>query len=323
MGVIGKDGKARVRIIAPGWGSSGHYSEKTLQDAAPLFSDVGVYWDHPSAADEVNRPERSLRDLAGKVSGTPVYEANGKVGPGLYADVQVFKPYQEALEELAPHIGMSIRAMGQAKSGEAEGRKGKLIEKIVSVRSVDAVTAAGAGGKILSLYEAARTAARTGTPAPTPTVKEPETVTPEEATRLTEAQAATNTALAEAQREIARLREVNLLREARDFVATTLRGMQMPEPTRARLTEQLATAPVVKDGALDVEAYRTHIQETAKAEVAYLTSVTGAGRISGMGSVAVISEAPSAEAVTASLETAFGRLGLSEASAKVAAAGRA
>ena len=95
---IGEDGIAKVKIIGPGQGSSGYYSPELLQKEAAKFANVHCYWDHPTPTQEAERPERSLRDLAGKVVGTPEYNPNGPAGAGVYADVQVFKPYQEAVQ---------------------------------------------------------------------------------------------------------------------------------------------------------------------------------------------------------------------------------
>ena len=283
MGVVRKDGTAKVRVIAPGWGSSGWYSPKVLQDSAAVFSDVPVFWDHPKVSEESDRPERSLRDLAGKVVGTPVYEANGQVGPGLYAAIQVFKPYQEALEELAPHIGMSIRASGQARQGEAEGRKGPLIEKIVAARSVDVVTTPGAGGQVLQLFEAAR-----------PQLVKPEEVsqvTEQEAQALREANAAKDTAIAAQAAELARLQEALLLRDARDYAGEVLAAIAMPDLTRARLIEALASKPVLTEGALDRVAYKTLIEAAARTELEYLGKVGGSGAVKGLGGNAPVAGA--------------------------------
>ena len=54
---------------------------------------------------------------------------------------------------ISPNIGISHYAAGESKQGEAEGRRGDIITRITSVRSVDFVTVAGRGGAIL---EAAR-----------------------------------------------------------------------------------------------------------------------------------------------------------------------
>lgn len=148
--------RQRIKIITPGWGSSGYYG-------APVLEQVGVdglippgthmYLDHPTATEDAERPERSVRDLAAVTVTTAVWDP---VEHALMAETEVFAPYRETLAEQAPHIGVSIRAAGLAEHGEAEGRTGTIITRITEVYSVDFVTAAGRGGEIVGLLESAR-----------------------------------------------------------------------------------------------------------------------------------------------------------------------
>lgn len=153
-----RDGSIRVKVIQPGWGSSGYYPAEVLErDGPKVFrSGLKMYWNHPTETEEAERPERDLRDLAGELVSDARWEANGSAGPGLYAQAKVFEGFKGTVEELAPHIGVSIRALGRARAGEAEGRQGAIIEQLVQAKSVDYVTEPGAGGRILQLFEAAR-----------------------------------------------------------------------------------------------------------------------------------------------------------------------
>jgi hypothetical protein len=151
------DGTLPVVIITPGWGSAGYYSSKVLQEAAPLYrAGTHMFMDHPTAAEEKARPERSLQDLAGVLATDARWESNGIGGPGLYATAKVFTPYRDLISEVGPHIGLSHRARGSPKQGIAEGRSGPIIESIRVVESVDFVTKAGRGGAILAMMESAR-----------------------------------------------------------------------------------------------------------------------------------------------------------------------
>lgn len=310
-GKAGKSGTVPVKVIAPGWGSSGYYSPEVLKRDGPKAFPAGtqMYWNHATPTEEAQRPEGDLSNLAAVLTATPTYQENGAAGPGLYSEAKVFAPFAEALGELAPHIGVSIRGQGIVKAGEADGRKGLIVEKLLTGRSVDFVTQPGAGGQVLSLFEAARGArVQEGRGNPDPT--EGEGMNEQEAGQLRES----NRQLAE---ENKRLAEALLLREARDLAAGELGRMEMPEMTRARLTEVLASRPVLKDGKLDVDATKARIAEAAKDELAYLAGVTGSGRIAGMGS----QPAGAANAVEAGgkLEAAMLKLGLSESAAKTAA----
>jgi len=154
---IKPDGTARVRIIAPGWGSSGYYSESMLKSNKFVYTEATHdYIDHPTKTEERERPERSLKDLAAVITGNVKYESEGVPVPGVYADIHVFKEYRDFLNEKAPYIGMSHRAIGKGVQGTAEGKQGKIIESLHKCLSVDFVTKPGAGGGIMPMYEAYR-----------------------------------------------------------------------------------------------------------------------------------------------------------------------
>jgi hypothetical protein len=304
-----RDGTVALKIIQPGWGSSGYYPAEVLKRDGPKVFTKGLksYWDHPTASQEAERPERSLRDLAAELVSDARWEDNGPAGPGLYADAKVFGGYKEAVEELAPHIGVSIRALGRAKKGEAEGRKGQVIEALTAARSVDFVTVPGAGGQVLQMFEAAGRAPSSGEV----TLEEGEDME-----KLEEAQKALTEALERAQRA----EEALVLREAQGVVSRELAKIEMPDVTRTRLQEALAKNPPVKEGALDEAALVAAVTEAATAEIAYLASVTGAGQIRGMGASTTV-ETTEADVAT-SLEESFARLGLGESARKIAAQGR-
>ena len=122
--------------------------------------------------------------------------------------------------------------------------------------------------------------------------------------------------------QVARLGEVNTLQESRAFVSQTLAGINLPEITKARLVESLSGNPVLKDGAIDREAFKTRIEEAAKAEATYLASVTGGGVIRGMGESFQESSEVKPEEAEKQLAEAFKAFGLDDSAALIAAKGR-
>lgn len=153
------DGTVPIKVISPGWGSSGFYSAEVLQQAeADRVWPRGtqMYLDHPTATERTDRPERSLRDLAAVTETDAVWRDDPLEGPGLYAESRVFSQWREQVAEMAPHIGVSIRATAESSSGEAEGRKGRIIDRLVEGLSIDFVTKAGRGGAVLAVLEAHR-----------------------------------------------------------------------------------------------------------------------------------------------------------------------
>jgi hypothetical protein len=314
---VKKDGTLKVKVIQAGWGSSGFYPADVLKRDGPrVFADgTQMFWNHQTAEEAAARPEGDLRDLAAVLTSDAEWQERGPAGPGLYASAKAIGGYAGAIESLAPHIGVSIRAYGRAKAGEAEGREGPIIEELTAGQSVDFVTAAGAGGEILQLFEAAR--GRT----PAPTSEGRPTVDEEQARALREAMAGLEQRNTELTDQLARMQEALLIRDVRDMLGSALRELDMPDMTRQRLFESLQGRAPIKDGALDRDAYRTLIQESVKAELAYLAQATGLGdgRIRGMGATAAPSDAAAQESLAESLK----RLGgFSDDLAKVAANGR-
>jgi hypothetical protein len=110
-----------------------------------------MYLDHPTATEEVDRPERSVRDLAGTLDTAAIYEKDG-----LYADVTVYSHWAAVIKEMAEDIGISIRALAALEDGEREGRQGPICAQLIEGYSVDYVTQAGAGGEIVKIMESAR-----------------------------------------------------------------------------------------------------------------------------------------------------------------------
>lgn len=292
------DGTALLRVITPGWGSSGYYAPELLERDGPTVFTAGtkMFWNHQTDAEEAARPEGDLRDLAGELIEDASWNADGPEGPGLYAKAKVFSHFRDTVEELAPHIGVSIRAMGKASSGTVEGREGTVIDALTHGMSVDFVTEPGAGGKVLSLFEAAGRNPKEGE------------LTMEEAKELKEAQ----DAALEARTELAK-------RDAADILRDAMSEAKLPEAATKKLTEALpAKITLGEDGKLDTEAFTVIVTEAIAAEVAYLTEVTGAGSIQNLGGT----KEDDATKVEGDLVSAFEDIGLGESAAKIAAQGR-
>jgi hypothetical protein len=150
-------GRFKVLLIRSGWGSSGYYSETVLRRDGPAIWPEGthMYLNHPTPAESMDRPEGDVQNWASVTTSAPAWDP---VERGLVADVQVFPQWRGLLnEEFATRVGLSIRASGQVEYGEAEGREGPIVTSLDEGISVDWVTRAGAGGRVLQLIESART----------------------------------------------------------------------------------------------------------------------------------------------------------------------
>ncbi len=290
-GAVNADGTALMKIITPGWGSSGYYSAEMLARDLPKIYPAGTknFWNHQTPAEEAARPEGDLRDLASVLAEAAYYDAHGPDGPGGYAKVDVVEQYRDPINQLAKHIGASIRADGTAKEGMApDGKKGRIIEKLTRGISVDYVTTPGAGGRILQLFEAARANNFAAT------------------LRLQESAATAATGegdmdQAAVQRLVeaanAPLLERAVRGDARELAASILRPQALRESGKVMVMENIigvegAYRPLpMKDGALDAAKFTEAINTEAKRIGTLLSEAEGAGRVRGLGTATLLQEA--------------------------------
>ena len=154
----GSGKRRRAKLIAADvWGSSGYYPGAVLErDAeAVFFPGVKMYENHFTESEEYSRPEGDVAKLVGKLTSYGVYEPDNPEGPGVYADVEFYDSYVDRINEIADDIGLSVRGDGTSEEGEVDGRYGPIVTQLLNIRSVDVVTSAGAGGKIVSILESA------------------------------------------------------------------------------------------------------------------------------------------------------------------------
>lgn len=151
----GSKGIWRTRIIESDvQGSSGFYPAEVLRRDGPNAFPAGthVYLDHPTSGEDIERPERSFKDLAGYLVDGAQYEES-KDGSGLFARIQFIPEIKERIRSLAPVIGLSIRASGEVERAP-DGRN--IVRTIAEGLSVDVVTRAGAGGRLVTMTESTK-----------------------------------------------------------------------------------------------------------------------------------------------------------------------
>lgn len=310
---VGGDGTALVKLIQPGWGSSGFYSADVLKRDLPKVFKRGteMFWNHPTAAEEAARPEGNLDAKAAVLQEDARFIEDGPAGPGGYARAKVFEHYQPFVNEMGADLGTSIRGGGLFHMGEADGKKGKIIDALTEGRSVDFVTRPGAGGQVVQLFESA---GRRPTPAPQETPMTAEEL--KEIKDLREAAAKDREALADVRHKL-------LLQEGAGAITAKLTGAKLPDVTKTRISERLARQIPTKDGTLDTEALGKLVEAEVASETAYIASLTGAGQVRGMGTTeAALTETDPAK-LQEGLAAQFVKMGMSEAAAKRAAEGRA
>jgi len=323
-GAAARPGLIDLHIIQPGWGSSGYYSEEKLRKAC----EAGVYpkgmhqhFYHPTRQQEEDQPARSVNTLAAVLAEAGHYETDGwdkspenPTGAGIYARADVRPDRREDLTWLSGKIGVSHYVEGTAKQGEAEGRKGPIIEELFPspFNSVDFVTIPGAGGHSRSIAEVLKESQEKNQrktmadgKQETLTLSEIRTKFPEVVTELKQQLAeelkieslneSQKAALKEAQDKVKDLeKQLKEARgkiaegKARDFVAEQMKESKLPETAAKKLTEVLIAGVSLKeDGTIDTVALGVKVTEAIKdkkAEIAQILKESGRGGIHDNGS---------------------------------------
>jgi hypothetical protein len=176
--------RARILVIRAGPGNLGDrhwYTEDCLKQAVAdgVFEGAQSYLDHPTPIEDVQRPERSVKDLAGQLSSVAIAKYDDPfrgASVGVYAD---FTPAATAAGDVAfglirsaiaqrevgvssPLVGFSLNALGTGESVPINGEVWNQIDLITECLSVDVVTRAGAGGGVVSLLESAQRTRKNG-----------------------------------------------------------------------------------------------------------------------------------------------------------------
>lgn len=262
-----KPGRLNVQIITPGWGASGYYSPTALEQAATdrvFAAGTKMFLDHPTVIEQDERPNRSVKDLAAVLTEDAKWN-----GSALVAQVRTFGPFATAVAEMADAIGVSIRADAEVSEGEAEGRRGVLIERLTNGRSIDFVTEAGRDGRILQVLESARNDAAeqlitetTEQPAPTesPVSDDPQAPTAPDEASGTDAPSVTEPPAIVAD-PAAGLAEPHLTQEEHMPEEQATGGAAPPVTSRSHLEKQIEEQRVVNQRLMARDKARPIIAE--------------------------------------------------------------
>jgi hypothetical protein len=150
--------RTEITLITPGWGSSGYYSAEVLEQAAkdrvfPASTQQHIDHDKDGGVGSVGTLAAALAEDA---RWDPDWlDPDTGVKGRLVAENRVFSHKREMLAEMKDVIGTSIAAPAEITEGEAEGRRGRIIERLLPspTNRVDYVTVAGRGGRISEVLE--------------------------------------------------------------------------------------------------------------------------------------------------------------------------
>lgn len=264
-------GRYRIRIIAPGRGSTGMYTAPNLAESAPLFvPGTHMFFDHQTMTEDWERPERSVRDLAG------VFESGAEIMPdgSLEADIKVYPSVNGIIRERWADIGVSINGWSVDEIGP-DG----VVPPLAGIQSVDFVTRAGAKGAVLEVLESDGRWRVKNPPTPSnPTntnVQEEQAVKPEDICKaVSEAMAAAMPAAikeaaallaADQEKKVAEAKKVEAPAvDPYEAAAKIAEADDLPKEARARVMEAVKRGAGVDDA---IEAERAYIKAIAPAPV--------------------------------------------------------
>lgn len=314
----------QIKLIAPGPGSSAFYPAEVLKRDGPKVFRAGTPMriDHPTRAEEAARPEGSVKDWGAVLAKDAYWLEDHPKGPGLYSEVKPFSDHVQTIDEKGAYAGVSIRANGDAlmEAGKPVMKNGlPVLARFTSAEGVDMVTRAGAGGMFLS--ESARAANQ-----------QEVTMTEQEVKALVESavKIAVTEAVAAVTKPVSALEQRAIRGDATVEAHRILTGITLPEASKGRVVENVLRDLPLKEGALDIAKFGDLVTAEAKREGSYVASLTGSGRVLGMGGAPVESDPVklaesrkrSAEEATDLYESdvrTFMANGMPEAAAKIAA----
>ena len=278
---IGPDGMVLVKIIDAGVGSCGLYRAEILQaacEANKFPAGLQMFANHQTNEERSKRPEGEIEKIVAVTRENGYWDENGPDGPAVYARAQITQHWRATMESLADDIGTSWDGSCAYSWGEVGGKEMPIVEEILNVKSVDFVTRAGRGGKIMSLQEAAREHDFSETKAENEKA-EPDKSPAEQNqsggdTEMNEAEikAAKEAAKAEGQSEghkAGMVQGVETFKAAQKIAREAVSGLALPESVKELLinsqTNDLGALPM-KENALDSEALKTRVKDAAEAE---------------------------------------------------------
>jgi len=163
----------RILALAEGQGRSAYYASSAVESLVSLLDGVNVHFDRITPSESRNRPERSIRTLAGYLSsaslGTFTDPANrvaesraaafaqfhphtdGSNGDAVASLLQTTAEKAKRFPNAAPFAGFAITAFGIAAPGEnpEDGSATEVLEAITDLQSVALVANAGPIGRPL------------------------------------------------------------------------------------------------------------------------------------------------------------------------------
>lgn len=177
-----------VELIAEGLGNEKDrvfYTTAALREAATsgVLTGMQAYANHPGKDEEINRPERDVRELVGYYRGFKFKESGSAGKPVVAAElvvnqgdssqwfVDLLESAIAAQDDGVRLCGISIDGGGLVEVGEVDGQYANICRKITEASSADIVTRPAAGGTIVRRLRESVQRAQLPNPQETPAMK--------------------------------------------------------------------------------------------------------------------------------------------------------
>ncbi|MEW6555085.1 MAG: hypothetical protein AB1384_12460 [Actinomycetota bacterium] len=276
------------------------YPKGVMEQAHALYEGAKVYLDHPTKVEDVQRPERSVRDLVGYLE---------NVQADMTAELVVVKHQdeicpliEESISTGRDLVGLSHNILGLTRITRQADGPVQVVESIEKVKSVDVVTEQAAGGRFKELLEGKEEGLMIKT------LEELKEAYPElldefkegfreelrneveqkvygDKEKVKEAKQKMEEKLNELKEAIssrdAKIDELTARLERRDreqVMEGKLSGCDLPEVTKERVRS------ILEGQYENMEKFVEAVDAAIKSEKEYLSKVTEAGKITGLGS---------------------------------------
>ncbi|MBI4708235.1 MAG: hypothetical protein HY761_09995 [Candidatus Omnitrophica bacterium] len=258
-----------------------YYPDKTIKEAASIFTGWKMYINHPTATEEKERPERNLKDWASTIVESR-YDNGMAIGKVAIHDSWLRERLADPVAR--QHIGLSINTGGKISVGRVNGKDGyQIVEAIIPARkngppSVDWVTEAGARGRVNKLLESRRGGVKMELEMATmKDLKETrsdlvEAVTKEIQAGNSEKVTKLEKDLKEAQDKIASFDKTDKINKQVELVESILKDKKIPAVSKERIIGQVKAAVI--DGDI-----KESITKLIEAELEYVNKLSPKGKI--------------------------------------------
>ncbi len=155
---VEEDGKKslNVTIVKSGWSKNSNYwTKKAVKSIGErLLKRPKIFIDHVEEKDK-RKTGRKLEDWAATVRSYDIVEEDNVTKCNAIIDMTEKGEwlYNEAKKD-PTQVGLSVDAKCACVTGEAEGRKGRIVKEAVYMASTDFVTYQSAGGQVISIAAA-------------------------------------------------------------------------------------------------------------------------------------------------------------------------